>query len=186
MTHCPPDVCASVICVGFTDSLHTVAASTGGPVDGVLLVPVLPDNPDASWHRLFFSFLSCSAAAGFICNCAGRVAGARGRVTHVPWFTLLMRFSLRGLAQRGATLISSNDVSRHQQHMMGAAHVRSPLKLLGGSLMMTRSTTSAMSRLMMCCPVLGNGRGLLPSSRKTVTGLLLFTSCYQLKTVSTQ
>lgn len=48
MTRCSPDVCTSVTCVGSTDSLHTDAASTGGPVDGVLLVPVFSDNARAA------------------------------------------------------------------------------------------------------------------------------------------
>jgi len=36
-----------------------------------------------------------------------------------------------------------------------------------------------MSRLMMCWPVLGYTGGLLPSSKNTVSGLLLFTFCGQ-------
>ena len=57
------------------------------------------------------------------------------------------------------------------------AYVRSPFKLLAGSLIMMTSMTSPMSRLMMCWPVLGYSSGLLPSSRNTVRGLLSFTVC---------
>jgi len=58
-------------------------------------------------------------------------------------------------------------------------YVRSPLKLSPGSLIMMMSTTSPMSRLMMCWPVLGYTGGGVPSSRNTVRGLLLFTLCKQ-------
>lgn len=88
---------------------------------------------------------------------------------------LMAREQCNGIRSNKIGFVENSAASKTQAE----PYVRSPLKLSPGSLIMMMSTTSPMSRLMMCWPVLGYTGGVLPSSKNTVSGLLLFTLCKQ-------